>query len=95
MDVRALLDTTFPNRWMAQFAWPPRSPDVTPLDFFFWDYVRDIVYSREIRNVEDLCVSITATMATVTTKMLLRTCLELDYRLDILRATKGAHMEVH
>jgi hypothetical protein len=28
--VRAFLDREFPDRW------PPRSPDLTPLDFLFW-----------------------------------------------------------
>ena len=23
--------------------WPPRSPGITPLDFFLWGYVKDIV----------------------------------------------------
>jgi hypothetical protein len=23
--------------------WPPRSPDLIPLDFFFWGFVKDIV----------------------------------------------------
>ncbi|GBN34291.1 hypothetical protein AVEN_34826-1 [Araneus ventricosus] len=37
MDVRTFLDTTFPNRWIGRggpIAWPPKSPDITPLDFF-------------------------------------------------------------
>ena len=25
-------------------AWPPRSPDATPCDFFLWRYVKDQVY---------------------------------------------------
>ena len=25
-------------------AWPPRSPDATPRDFFLWGYVNDEVY---------------------------------------------------
>jgi len=25
-------------------AWPPRSPDATPRDFFLWVYVKDQVY---------------------------------------------------
>ncbi|GBO39255.1 hypothetical protein AVEN_166158-1 [Araneus ventricosus] len=38
-DVRALLGTTFPNRWIGRrgpIALPPRSADVTPLDFISW-----------------------------------------------------------
>jgi len=34
-----LLDAAFPNRWIGRDGptpWPPRSPDITPLDFFLW-----------------------------------------------------------
>ena len=33
------LDATFPNRWIGRDGptpWPPRSPDITPLDIFFY-----------------------------------------------------------
>jgi len=36
-DVTTFLDETFPGRWVGRggpTAWPPRSPDLTPLDFF-------------------------------------------------------------
>lgn len=34
--------------------WPPRSPDLTPLDFFLWGYVKDKVYARKPRTMEQL-----------------------------------------
>jgi hypothetical protein len=36
-EVREYINTRFPGRWIARaapIAWPPRSPDLTPLDFF-------------------------------------------------------------
>lgn len=36
--VRTALNNAFPNRWIGRggpIAWPPRSPDITPLDFFY------------------------------------------------------------
>jgi hypothetical protein len=36
-NVTTFLDETFPGRWVGRggpTAWPPRSPDLTPLDFF-------------------------------------------------------------
>jgi len=36
-DVRRFLDATFTNRWIGRdgpTSWPPRSPDITPHDFF-------------------------------------------------------------
>ncbi|GBN98620.1 hypothetical protein AVEN_272953-1 [Araneus ventricosus] len=47
--VREFLDATFPQRWIgrgAAMAWPPRSPDITPLDFYVWGYVKQHVYSE-------------------------------------------------
>jgi hypothetical protein len=35
-------------------AWPPRSPDITPLDFFLWGYVKDKVCAAKVTAVEDL-----------------------------------------
>lgn len=37
-EVREFLDNAFPNRWIGRsgpVAWPPRSPDLNPCDFFF------------------------------------------------------------
>ncbi|KAG8227560.1 hypothetical protein J437_LFUL000660 [Ladona fulva] len=39
IDVRDFLNNRFPGKWTgrgAPIAWPPRSPDLTPLDFFFF-----------------------------------------------------------
>ena len=47
LAVRQFLNDTFPERWIGcdgPIPWPPRFPDVTPLDFFLWGYVKDIVY---------------------------------------------------
>jgi hypothetical protein len=41
-EVREYLNTHFPGRWIGKaepVAWPPRSPDLTPLDFFLWGFV--------------------------------------------------------
>jgi hypothetical protein len=46
--VRGYLDAAFPNRWLDRdgpLAWPPRPPNITPLDFFLWGYVKDKVYA--------------------------------------------------
>ena len=55
--VRDYLDETFANKWIGRGsvnAWPPRSPDLTPLDFFLWGVVKEQVYQSPIRNCEDL-----------------------------------------
>ncbi|KAG1703701.1 hypothetical protein GQR58_004165 [Nymphon striatum] len=55
--VRNLLDETFPDKWIGRrgpIEFPPRSPDITPMDFFVWGVIKDSVYSRKPRSVEDL-----------------------------------------
>ena len=96
--VRNFLDATFPNRWIGRDGptkWPPRSPDITPLDFFLWGYIKDKVYSTPVPNVETLKARVTAAVATVTMVMLENTWREIEFRLDVLRATKGAHVEIY
>ncbi|GBM09709.1 hypothetical protein AVEN_186414-1 [Araneus ventricosus] len=96
--VRNFLDETFPDRWIGRNGptpWPPRSPDITPLDFFFWGYIKDRVFATQIADDEELKARIQTTVCTITEDMLKNTLRELEYRLDILRATKGAHVDTY
>jgi len=34
--------------------WPPRSCDLTPMDFFLWGYVKAHVYQNKPRTIEEL-----------------------------------------
>lgn len=50
ITVRQLLNVLFPNRWIGRggpIPWPARSPDLTPLDFYVWGHMQNIVYSEE------------------------------------------------
>jgi hypothetical protein len=87
----------FPGRWVERdvpIPWAPRSADITPLDFFLWGYVKDIVYKTRVTTLEELQLRIVATIETVTPEMLENIWREIEYCLDILRVTKGAHIEV-
>ena len=91
------MDATFPNRWIGRDGptpWPPRSPDITPLDFFLLGYVKEEVFLTPVPDIINLKARITDALATVTEDVLENTWRETDYRLDVLRATKGAHAEV-
>lgn len=60
-DVRAHLDATFPNTWIGRrgsIEYPPRSPDLTPMDFFFWGYLKDRVYRTQPRTIDALKLEI-------------------------------------
>lgn len=58
-NVRNHLHQIFPNRWIgrgqdAPVKWPPRSPDLTPLDFSVWGCMKDFVYRVPILNENHL-----------------------------------------
>ena len=75
-------------------AWPPRSPDATPCDFFLWGYVKDQVYVPPLpANIPELKVRIRTAIETIIADMLQTVWNELDYRVDVCSITKGAHME--
>jgi len=45
------LNDTFPNRWIGRSStinWPPRSPDLSPLDFCLWGLMKSEVYRKEV-----------------------------------------------
>jgi hypothetical protein len=56
-NVLNFLNENFAGRWIGRHgpvAWPPRSPDLTPLDFFFWGYLNQKVYATEVDTREEL-----------------------------------------
>ena len=61
--VRNFLNEAFENRWIGyrrpnaeipRLAWPSRSPDLTPLDYFLWGYLKGKVYATKPSNLEEL-----------------------------------------
>ena len=55
--MRRWLDRQFPGQWIGRrgpVEWPPRSPDLIPLDFYLWRYWKVIVYQAEVQNMEHL-----------------------------------------
>ncbi|CAH1990895.1 unnamed protein product [Acanthoscelides obtectus] len=49
--VRNWLDKNYPERWIGRggpVPWPPRSPDLNPLDFFVWGFLKEKVYQTPV-----------------------------------------------
>jgi len=95
-DVRGHLNRNLPQRCKggtgqednALMRWPPRSPDLTPCDFFLWGFVKDTVFVPPLpANLQDLRNRINAALALVDRDTLTRVCYEMDYRIDVCRIT--------
>ena len=95
--MRDFLDETYSNLLIGRDGptlWPPCSPDITPLKFFLWGYIKDRVYTTPVEDCDKLKTRLHAAVGTVTEDMFQNTWREVEYRLDILRATKGTCVEL-
>ena len=98
MDVRGSLNATFPNRRIGRdgpICWPSHSPDLTLLDYILWGYVKDRIFATQANDIGELRTRTRGVISTITGEILTRTLQEFEYRLDIVRATNGAHVEVY
>jgi hypothetical protein len=101
-EIREILNRVLPQCWIGRHGpndnpllwWPPRSPDLTPCDFFLWGYVKDTVYVPPLsRNLQELQNRIVAALGAVTTDMLQRVWQGIAYQLDVCRVTRDAYIE--
>lgn len=60
--VHRQLTNMFEDRWIGRngpWRWPARSPDLTPLDFFLWGYIKNEVYASPVHTREELELRVT------------------------------------
>ncbi|GFT82501.1 uncharacterized protein TNCV_4173441 [Trichonephila clavipes] len=90
-----LLKDTFGDRLISRFGpvnWPPRSCDLTPLDYFLWGYVKSLVYADKPQTLDHLEDNIRRVIANIRPQMLEKVIENWMSRLDYIRASRGSHM---
>jgi hypothetical protein len=76
--------------------WPPRSPDLRPIDFFFWGFVKDFIDDPPLpTTLHELKTRIREACVYTEQEILLNVWQEVEYRFDVTRATRGAHSELY
>ena len=102
LDVRAYLNHELANRWVGRAAaaddalllWPPRSPDLTPLDFFLWGFVKGKVYYPPLAtSIDELKERIRVAVTQVTPELLKKVWGNMARRLQMIIDVKGQHFE--
>lgn len=71
--VHEYLSARFPGKWIgthSEISWPPRSPDITPMDFFIWGYIKNFVFAHNIDNEDNLRRLVLEAFARITPDML-------------------------
>jgi hypothetical protein len=73
--VHDYLKANFPGRRIGRGrpdAWPPRSPDLTPLDFVLWCYVKGKMHMQTVDKLDEVYSRITVESANITKDILQR-----------------------
>ncbi|GFT95325.1 integrase_H2C2 domain-containing protein [Trichonephila clavipes] len=81
-----LLKDTFGDRLISRFGpvnWPPRSCDLTPLDYFQWGYVKSLVYADKPQTLDPLEDNIRRVIADIRPQMLEKVIENLDVQIGL------------
>lgn len=98
IQVRNFLNQIFNNRWIGRggpVPWPPRSPDLNSLDFFFWGHLKALVYQTPVQTEEDLRNRIVASCDIIrdTPGIFGRVRQSMRRRLDSCILARGGHFQ--
>ena len=90
-----LMHGTFPGRVLSRFGdqnWPPRSCDLTPLDFFLWGYLKPQVYYNKPETTRALKEEIQCCINEIQ-PLLCRIVMEIfDKRMRMYMESRGDHL---
>lgn len=67
--INEYLNVNFGDQWIANAGpvrWPARSPDLTPLDFFLWGFLKNKIYLKKSNTIEELREKFESAMREVT-----------------------------
>lgn len=95
-QVREYLSLTFPRKWIGRrgpIEWPARSPDMTPLDFFLWGYLKSKVYFNRPRNIDELKCRITMEIRKISIEIIHNVQEEFVSRLGHCQVVNGHHFQ--
>lgn len=76
-------------------AWPPRSPDLNPCDFWLWGFLKSVVYQGHVPDIATLKDRITLHVRQITSDMLRVAVENVVQRMQFLEHHNGGHIEPH
>uniref|UniRef100_A0A914ENH9 Uncharacterized protein n=1 Tax=Acrobeloides nanus TaxID=290746 RepID=A0A914ENH9_9BILA len=96
-----LLNEEFPDRWIGHGSnyatWPKLSPDIHPLCFFLWGYIKSKVYEKPIApdGINELCLRIHHAFTEIIPEMLEAASKAYKERLKTVVENDGNLVDVH
>lgn len=90
-----LLNEKFPGRIISRNSdvnWPPRSCDLTPLDFFLWGYLKSKIYANSPTTIQQLKDAIAQHVDEISPQLCTEVIRNFDHRVNVCRRSLGEHL---
>lgn len=95
-DNMSILRTRFPGQLISRFGdieWPARSPDLSPLDFFLWGYLKERVYRGKPTTLTQLKEAIESEIRSIDPAMTAAVMQTMRKRAQSCIDAKGHHLK--
>lgn len=93
---RQQLNRIFRGQWIGKYGphnWPPRSPDLTILDFYLWGRIKDLVYRERPTTSEDMKNRIREAIQSLDPVEIRRATDDFQRRITACIHARGGHFE--
>ena len=90
------LQQRFPDRLISRRStpeWSPHSPDLNPLDFYLWRFLKDRVYVNNAQTISDLKAAISAAIQAISRDECRKVIDNFAHRISVCAQCHGAHLE--
>lgn len=95
--ISEFLEREFDGNWIGNngpYNWPPRSPDITPMDFFLWGTIKDRVYSTIPTTQDNMKNRVRDALNSLTPDVIRKaTCNSLVKRIELCLQQQGETFE--
>jgi hypothetical protein len=88
-----MLKQFFDDRIISKNLRPPRSPDLTPPDYFLWGYLKQDVYSNRPQTTEDLKQNIEVAISNISQETLKKVVRNMVTLVNICYAENSGHFQ--
>ena len=96
LRAREWLTNQFGNKIIShhmEFPWPARSPDLSPLDYFLWGYVKENVFKRQPADIEILKEIVQEVVSSIDQDVLRAVMANFEKRINLCIEQQGEHFE--
>lgn len=83
----------YDNRLISTGLWPPRSPDLTPCDFYLFGHLKNKVFKNRLHNINQLQEAIEEEIRNITPEQLQRVFENKKRRVNICLENEGHHFQ--